>query len=96
MKFRLSLFACFALMALPQAVQAACSHNGISYSVGATICSGGWLQECTPAGYWKAIGQCRGDDEAAMPTAPATSAAQAWLTKGNLNGPAGDSTPSSE
>ena len=65
MRFYPSLLACLGLVALPQTAQAACSHNGISYSVGATICSGGWLQECTPAGYWKAIGQCLKQDKPA-------------------------------
>lgn len=35
-----------------------CYHSGQLYSVGDQICDGGWQQECTHAGYWKAIGQC--------------------------------------
>lgn len=41
---------------------AACSHNGISYAVGSVLCFGGWLQECTVANYWKAIGSCKASD----------------------------------
>lgn len=48
-------------LALPAAAQAGCNYNGITYSVGAKLCFGGWLQECTVANYWKAIGQCRND-----------------------------------
>ncbi|MGF1447074.1 MAG: hypothetical protein ACFBRM_12870 [Pikeienuella sp.] len=45
--------------AIAQPAAAACSYQGVTYSVGSTICAaGGWLQECTVAGYWKAIGTC--------------------------------------
>lgn len=43
---------------------AACTHNGTYYAVGSVICSGGWLQECTAANYWGAIGQCRSSSNA--------------------------------
>ncbi|MEQ8652515.1 MAG: hypothetical protein RIC87_08645 [Kiloniellales bacterium] len=36
-----------------------CSYGGYYYSVGSTVCFDGWLQECTVAGYWKAIGMCK-------------------------------------
>ncbi len=36
-----------------------CSYDGYTYSVGSTVCFDGWLQECTVAGYWKAIGMCK-------------------------------------
>ncbi len=36
-----------------------CSYGGYTYSVGSTVCFDGWLQECTVAGYWKAIGMCK-------------------------------------
>lgn len=53
-----AIFAAMAL-ALPATAQAACSYNGINYSVGSKLCFGGWLQECTVANYWKAIGMCK-------------------------------------
>lgn len=62
MKLRIGLFACAALVALPAAAEAACFHNGVSYGVGAKVCQNGWLVECTPANYWKAVGQCLKDD----------------------------------
>ena len=45
---------------------AGCPHDGVIYDVGAVICSEGWQQECTPAGYWKAIGQCKVPDGRAI------------------------------
>lgn len=40
-----------------------CEYQGRNYATGSTICAaGGWLEECTVAGYWKAIGQCRAAD----------------------------------
>lgn len=42
---------------------ASCSYLGNYYSVGSVICAaGGWLEECTVAGYWSAIGQCNKAD----------------------------------
>ncbi len=38
--------------------QAACEHNGVYYEHGAVLCFGGWLQECTVADYWSAVGMC--------------------------------------
>jgi len=46
-------------LALPAAAQAGCNYNGVTYSVGAKVCFGGWYQECTVANYWKAIGMCK-------------------------------------
>ena len=37
---------------------AGCVYDGITYEVGTVICAEGWLQECTVANYWSAIGQC--------------------------------------
>lgn len=39
-----------------------CNYLGNSYPVGYVICSEGWLQECTIAGYWSAIGMCHAPD----------------------------------
>ncbi len=47
------LIACAATTA-----QAACEHNGVYYEHGAVLCFGGWLQECTVADYWSAVGMC--------------------------------------
>ncbi len=42
---------------------AECEYQGQMYPQGETVCAaGGWLQECTAAGYWKAIGHCRAAD----------------------------------
>ena len=47
---------------------AECEYQGQTYPVGEQVCAaGGWLQECTAAGYWRAIGSCRAAD-AADPT----------------------------
>lgn len=60
---RTAMAVCFLALAAG-AAEAQCEHNGITYSVGATICTGdGWLQECTPAGYWKAVGMCKAPDQ---------------------------------
>ena len=40
---------------------AACEYNGIYYEAGTQICFDGWLQECTVADYWSAIGMCQRD-----------------------------------
>ena len=39
-----------------------CSLNGYSYPVGTVLCFDTFVQECTVAGYWKAIGNCRSTD----------------------------------
>lgn len=41
---------------------AGCYHNGVYYDPGSVICSEGWLQECTVADYWSAIGMCHAGD----------------------------------
>ncbi len=41
---------------------AACEHNGIYYEAGAVLCFDGYMQECTVADYWSAIGMCRATD----------------------------------
>lgn len=57
MKFRsLVLAALFSLSG--GSAFAACEYNGTYYSAGAQLCFDGWLQECTVADYWKAIGMC--------------------------------------
>ena len=61
MKLRYILGAAALAVALPTAAQAACYHNGVAYSAGAKRCYSGWYQECTVAGYWGTIGQCRKD-----------------------------------
>ncbi|WP_145953406.1 hypothetical protein [Oceaniglobus indicus] len=53
-------------LALPLSATSAtadCSYMGGYYATGSTICSaGGWLEQCTIAGYWSAIGSCKADD----------------------------------
>lgn len=39
-----------------------CELNGVIYEVGTVICFDTFIQECTVAGYWSAIGNCRSDD----------------------------------
>ena len=47
------------------AASAGCDYQGVTYATGSQICAaGGWLQECTVADYWKAIGYCRAEDGA--------------------------------
>ncbi|MEM7742380.1 MAG: hypothetical protein AAF409_01610 [Pseudomonadota bacterium] len=41
---------------------AACLHNGVYYEHGVQLCFGGWLQECTVADYWSAIGMCNAEE----------------------------------
>ncbi len=41
---------------------AACLYQGGYYPQGTTLCFDGWLQECTVADYWKAIGMCHAPD----------------------------------
>ncbi len=62
MKLRHILPATLLAIVASSAAHAACSHNGISYSAGAKRCYSGWYEVCTVAGYWRAIGQCRKDD----------------------------------
>lgn len=57
-----AIAAAIVLAASAGQVFAGCEHDGVIYDVGAVICSGGWQQECTPAGYWSAIGQCKVPD----------------------------------
>ena len=59
MKITHGIVAGIMLIGLPASANAACSYQGVTYAVGSKICSGGWLQECTVAGYWKAIGMCK-------------------------------------
>jgi hypothetical protein len=61
MKPRYILPAAFLAFAGASAAQAACYHNGVAYGPGAKRCYSGFLEECTVASYWKAIGQCRKD-----------------------------------
>ncbi|WP_029062697.1 hypothetical protein [Labrenzia sp. DG1229] len=57
MKFRSLLLAgLFTLSGGP--AFAACEYNGTYYSAGSQLCFDGWLQECTVADYWKAVGMC--------------------------------------
>lgn len=54
-----------AAVALPfwaSSAWAACEYNGIYYQAGTQICFDGWLQECTVADYWSAVGMCRAPD----------------------------------
>ncbi len=41
---------------------ASCVYDGTYYEAGARLCFDGWLQECTVADYWSAIGMCRAPD----------------------------------
>jgi hypothetical protein len=63
MKLRNILGAAAVAVVLPAAAEAACYHNGIAYSAGAKRCYSGWLEQCTVAGYWSAIGQCRTESD---------------------------------
>lgn len=57
------LFSMLLAAAAAGTASADCEYQGRTYSQGSTICAaGGWLEECTVAGYWKAIGQCRAAD----------------------------------
>lgn len=46
----------------------ACLYNGVYYDHGATLCFGGWYQECTVADYWSAIGMCHHTPNAMEPS----------------------------
>ncbi len=41
---------------------AACLYQDVYYEHGTTLCFDGWLQQCTVADYWSAIGQCLAPD----------------------------------
>ncbi len=41
---------------------AACTYQGVYYEHGSKLCFDGWLQECTVADYWSAIGMCHAPD----------------------------------
>jgi len=57
------LFASAVLVGLGTShASASCSLNGNYYPVGTVLCFDTFIQECTVAGYWKAIGNCRADD----------------------------------
>lgn len=57
------VFGALAALTLAGTASADCYYNGYNYPVGSTVCaSGGWLQECTVASYWKAIGYCRAEE----------------------------------
>ncbi|MFN0263541.1 hypothetical protein ACKTEK_06640 [Tepidamorphus sp. 3E244] len=58
----LKVITAFALLGASPAA-ASCDYQGYSYGVGSTVCAAGWYQECTVAGYWKAIGFCKAPDE---------------------------------
>lgn len=57
MKFR-SLFLAGLFTLSGGTAFAACEYNGTYYSAGSQLCFDGWLQECTVADYWKAVGMC--------------------------------------
>ena len=51
----------FAGVSAAGGASAACEYGGVYYEHGTTICFDGWLQECTVADYWKAVGICRAE-----------------------------------
>lgn len=59
MKLRHIVPAALIAVTVPAAAEAGCNHLGTTYPVGATRCWSGWLERCTVAGYWGAIGQCK-------------------------------------
>ena len=60
---RLLALSAFLIVALGGArAWAACEYDGVYYEAGTQLCFGGWLQECTVAGYWGAIGMCKDPD----------------------------------
>ena len=68
MKIRTLVVALGVFVGMAQPAAAACAWQGVSYGVGHKMCQpGGWLMECTVAGYWKAIGQCRAPDMTPLP-----------------------------
>jgi hypothetical protein len=58
----MSFGAALLAMSGASAAHAACSYDGVYYEHGSQICAGGWLQECTVADYWSAIGMCHRHD----------------------------------
>ncbi|MCO6413339.1 MAG: hypothetical protein J5I92_11380 [Thiogranum sp.] len=62
MKYLRKLLGLLVIYGASFAVHAGCEHEGVTYDEGATICSGGWLMQCTSAGYWSTIGACRQED----------------------------------
>lgn len=70
---QLALGTTFAMVLVGSAI-ADCEYQGRQYEHGSTLCAaGGWLQECTVADYWKAIGYCRASDaEDPLTYTPAT------------------------
>ncbi len=53
------LAAAVTLSLAASAASAACEHDGVYYEHGTVLCFGGWLQECTVADYWSAVGMCK-------------------------------------
>lgn len=46
------------LLAGVSQAQAACYYDGVYYEAGTQLCFDGWVQECTVADYWSAVGMC--------------------------------------
>ncbi len=72
MKLRTATLTAAVFLGLAAPAAANCVWQGVSYGAGYKMCQpGGWLMECTVAGYWKAIGQCKAPDMTPMPGATA-------------------------
>ena len=68
MKVRTATIAAAVFLGLASPAAANCVWQGVSYGAGYKMCQpGGWLMECTVAGYWKAVGQCRAPDMTPLP-----------------------------
>jgi len=64
---RTSIFAAVLLVAAgTSSASAACYYDGVYYEAGYQICFDGWIQECTVADYWKAVGQCHTNDRTGL------------------------------
>jgi len=63
MKYFHKLLVLLMIYGISFVVNAGCEHEGVTYGEGATICSGGWLMQCTAAGYWGTIGSCHHEDQ---------------------------------
>ena len=64
---RASIFAAVLLVAAgTSSASAACYYDGVYYEAGYQICFDGWIQECTVADYWKAVGQCHTNDRTGL------------------------------
>ena len=50
------------VMAAASPAWAGCYYDGVYYEAGYTICFDGWIQECTVADYWKAVGMCHANE----------------------------------